>query len=257
MEPALEWSLGPVFRHYRDIILSIICNTLIITCLQKARIIVHRERLFTDYSYIVQSIGSTIKDMIMVQVLAPQIMKKFSAILSLILSMVVLSGCTSEYSKIRRELIEFEKTEVEIPSDMLVVSGGKVHPFHGAKTLAKTFVVYYPSVDCSDCMASELSNLIPIYSLMQERGIFFKCIMSPADGLIDDLLLKLSDIKYPYDIYLDTSNAFSSLNHSLPSDPRFHLFCTDSRGKPFFVGNPCLNQKSYNLFIKTLKNNLK
>lgn len=166
---------------------------------------------------------------------------------------LMLSSCSSEYAKVRKELKLFERSAIELPSDMLIISEGKVQPYQGSTLTDNTFFIYYPSVDCSDCLASKLSALVPLYSLMKESGFKMKCIISPADGSSDELVSKLSSINSPYDLYVDVSDSFSNLNQSLPTDSRFHLFCTDSSGKPFFVGNPCSDAKSYKLFVKLVK----
>ena len=173
--------------------------------------------------------------------------------LLLLFTTLMLSSCSSEYAKVRKELKLFERSAIELPSDMLIISEGKVQPYQGSTLTDNTFFIYYPSVDCSDCLASKLSALFPLYSLMKESGFKMKCIISPADGSSDELVSKLTSIISPYDLYLDVSDSFSYLNRSLPPDSRFHFFCTDSSGKPFFVGNPCSDVKSYKLFVKLIK----
>lgn len=166
---------------------------------------------------------------------------------------LILSSCSSEYTKVRKELKLFERSAIELPSDMLIISEGKAQPYRGSTLTSNTFFIYYPSVDCSECLASKLSAVVPLYSLMKESGFKMKCIISPADGSSDELVSKLTSIISPYDLYVDVSDSFTYLNRYLPSDTRFHFFCTDSSGKPFFVGNPCSDVKSYKLFVKLIK----
>jgi len=45
---------------------------------------------------------------------------------------LILSSCSSEYTKVRKELKLFERSAIELPSDMLIISEGKVQPYQGS-----------------------------------------------------------------------------------------------------------------------------
>lgn len=179
-------------------------------------------------------------------------MKRLAVIFALYVA-AIFCGCSSEYSNVRQLLKEFERTEIILPGDMLLISNGNISLYNGSLSAAGTFFIYYQSVDCSDCLASKLGSLIPLYALASERGLDVKCVIAPVEGAVQGMIEKLTKLNSPYELYLDTSDSFSRLNTALPPDSRFHTFCTDTSGRPFFVGNPCSDAKSYKLFIKSLK----
>ena len=183
-------------------------------------------------------------------------MKMRSCFIILLLSLAFSTACSSDYLRIRKELTKFENNEIILPQDMILIVGDRVEPYQGSLSSAKTFFIYYPSVDCSDCLASKLASLVPLRSLAAEKGFEVKCVISPVEGVRSELINKLSGINLPDSLFIDQSDSFLTLNQDMPLDPRFHIFSTDSSGKLFFVGNPCSDVRLFKLFIKTLKHKL-
>lgn len=173
----------------------------------------------------------------------------------IVLNSVVFSSCDSEYLIVRKQLSIFENSVIVLPPELLLISKGRVTTISNQKT-TKTFFIYFESVDCSDCLANKIASLQKIYTISEENSIDVKCIISPNPDGEGDIIKRLIEMQLPFDLYVDASYSFHEINPSLPYDQRFYMFCTDNEGKPFFVGNPSLNKKYYDLFIKTTKKHL-
>ena len=78
-------------------------------------------------------------------------------------------------------------------------------------------------------------------------------IFSPKNEDLEEVKFQLSLANHQEHIYVDTYGTFSILNQCIPSDQRFHSFLLDDIGKPVFVGNPLVNTKLMEVFIKTLQ----
>ena len=165
---------------------------------------------------------------------------------------MAFSACDSDYLNVRKQLSTFESSAIVLPTEMLLIAKGRVTTVSD-QNIAKTFFIYFESVDCSDCLSGQLASFSRIITLAQENGLQVKCIISPRLDEAGELIKKLTELHNYLDLYVDVSSSFHELNPNLPYDKRFYLFCTDKDGKPFFVGNPCIDKHNYKLFIKSLK----
>lgn len=75
-----------------------------------------------------------------------------------------LYGCTNTNPEIKHKYIDFTKTEIKLPEDMLLVKNGEIHKFIPGKL--KHLVVYHDSTDCAVC---ELHH-VGAYFLSERRS---------------------------------------------------------------------------------------
>ncbi len=175
---------------------------------------------------------------------------KFRTLICSVVLCVMAVSC-KEY-KVAKMMRDFQKTPVVIPNGLYRVHDRNQttyeHP--GGKPL---MVFYYDSLSCSSCQINHLSDLRDLYELSDSSGSFevmtiFAPRMEEFDGVFEELMIR--DFEYP--LYLDLDGIFSKSNPNIPADTRFHSFLLDPEGKPIFVGNPCLSDELWNIFLKTL-----
>ena len=172
----------------------------------------------------------------------------------IILSVIFTTSCKTEKSELRLLLEEFEKKQIVLPRDMIMIKEGKICPYlnRDNKDL-NTMVFYIGEEECSDCRISHLWDYSELFELSQETGSFeIMIIFSPLEEDISYVQDRILSTYFPYPVYLDIHSLFSDLN-KLPDDIRFHTFLLDSDGYPILIGNPLDNKRIRTLFNHILK----
>lgn len=172
----------------------------------------------------------------------------------LALLLILFPGCDSEKTKIRRVLEDFEKTQIVIPEDMMMIQDGEVRPYHVPDSLP-IFIVYAAPKECSACKVAHLGDYEELFELGREFPNFHvMVILSPSADKVDEVRDRLSEVQFRHSVYLDCYSDFASGN-AIPDDPRFHCFLLDRERFPVFVGNPIAGKDLRNLFEKYLFSN--
>ena len=172
----------------------------------------------------------------------------------IILSVFFTTSCKTEKGELRLLLEEFEKTQIVLPSDMIMIKEGKICPYlkRDHKDM-NTMVFYIGEGECSDCRISHLWDYSELFELSQETGTFeIMIIFSPIEEDISYVQDRILSTQFSYPVYLDIHSLFSELN-KLPDDIRFHTFLLDSDGYPILIGNPLNNKRIRTLFNHIIK----
>lgn len=165
----------------------------------------------------------------------------------------ILSSCNSEIVQLKNEIVEFKKTSIVMPCNIICVQNGVMKDLPKLLSPKATIVVFFDESNCFDCNITHLSDIIPLYSLAADLGLSIFCLFSPNEEQLPNVITSLKKAIFPYEVYVDIDNAFKALNSDFPDDKRFHIFCLDVNSKPVFVGNPCSSKKAYRNFLKAIK----
>lgn len=172
-----------------------------------------------------------------------------------VLLAVVLSVSCGERRRLRTELTDFRKSEIEFPGDMEVCNAGNFAMADALDDDMFRQIVYYDSTECTGCRLSRLMELAPLYELAARDGRFeVVTIFSPKEDEVETVRVQLlvQDVGFP--VYVDTYGSFSRLNGEIPPDTRFHSFLIDGNGHPVMVGNPAESDAMKEILLEILDN---
>ncbi|MBR6414669.1 MAG: hypothetical protein IKS22_01005 [Bacteroidales bacterium] len=147
----------------------------------------------------------------------------------------------------------FKQTTIVFPENTLMIRNGAANTCASMFNKRTTFVIYYEDDDCQECDIAHLSDLMPLYSLADEQNIDIRCLFSPKENEVRDVIEHLKSSGFGYDVFVDIEHSFKQSNPEFPADKRFHMFCVNDQSRPIFVGNPCTNRNAYNVFLKSMK----
>ena len=160
-------------------------------------------------------------------------------------------SCT-EY-KISRQLKEFVKQTITIPSDLVAITKGEEHVIGEVPDLP-VMIFFHDSLSCSSCQIAHLADIQSIYELSDSLGTLeVMTVLSPRPEEYDEVLRNLRLREFEYPVYVDVTGSFVSSNGCIPSDKRFHSFLTDPDRHPVFVGNPTATESLWGLFVQALE----
>lgn len=148
-------------------------------------------------------------------------------------------------------MMDFIKSEIVIPDDLELIHQGVISKLDVKSLKSNKFIIYYDSLDCSNCRVSHLIDLHPLYSLADTSSFSVITIFSPKQDEQDNLRRELILSHNLWPVYIDVNGNFRDNN--IPNDIRFHYFAINAENQPVFVGNPLANDEIYNVFLNVIK----
>lgn len=178
-------------------------------------------------------------------------MKYIISLYSLISICLIMASCTERY-RLKVMMKDFMKTEIVIPDDLECIYHREINTINLDSIKESVFIIYYDSLDCSSCRIGRLTDNYPLYEMADSIGFSLMTIFSPPIDELDEVRLHLMLSSHSIPIYLDTNGTFRRLNHTIPTDLRFHKFFVAPDSHPAFVGDPLASHKLSELFEKVL-----
>ena len=165
-------------------------------------------------------------------------------------------SCQSDKNTVRKILANFEKEQIEFPSDMLMIKQGVPSSYRILDSLP-LLILYVSPEECSQCRIDHLIETEEMFQISEDSDEFqFLVILSPESDFVEGVKDKLIAMDFNYPVYLDLYGDFSRRNR-IPSDLRFHCFLTDLERHPVIVGNPISDEKIKTLMFRYLSENSK
>lgn len=167
----------------------------------------------------------------------------------LLLLLCLIYACQNDFE---RDYSKLKSSKIEIPSDMSMTYEGKDTVINDIWTSDLKLIVYKDSTSCTSCFIETLPRWNDI--ILKYRGrlsVIF--ILSPENGIENDirLLLQVSDFKYP--VILDTNKSFCRTNPQISANRLLHVFLIDKSNRVVFIGNPLSDKEINSVFEKRLR----
>lgn len=163
----------------------------------------------------------------------------------------LFSSCAKKRNDDMAHLVnEWRNKEINFPHDLYFTIYGK-DTVQYPERLQYTIVSYVDSAGCLSCklrlpMWSKFINQLDSAYSNKVSVLFF--LHSKIDA---ELLFSLKENRFDYPICIDEEDKFNSLNH-FPTDMSFQTFLLDEENKVLAMGNPILNPKIKELYMKII-----
>lgn len=150
---------------------------------------------------------------------------------------LLISGCKS--SAIRRDIVEFQKIEFELPHSSDIMP-------------AYRLVVFYDSTSCNSCGYNSLylwQEMIEFAEEYPDRLSNYFIFSPSQEGLREMRHLYDSG---EYEVWLDSAGMFLKHNPDYDDIRRFSIFLLDTSSRAVLVGNPLFNETLYQLYREVI-----
>ena len=164
-------------------------------------------------------------------------------------------SCKDRRDNITRLVNEWEGKEIVFPAHSIFTVQGEdtvLFSFSGADY---KIVSYIDSVGCTGCklhlprwrrfmykVDTLMNNSVPFVFYFHPKNIEDLCYITRRDA-------------FTHPVCFDVSDEFNALNH-FPSERAFQTFLLDRENKIIAIGNPILNPKVKELYLKILTGNI-
>ena len=178
---------------------------------------------------------------------------KVTLITSLCILVSALSSCKQS---LQNKILLFESNPVVFPDQMIQLSGDERIGLNVLNDTIQKFILYIDSNECQTCRISNMSPYLQLYNEANNGTLFqIIIILEPSLNLQDNTFIfrRIAQKQYPFFVFADINNLFSSLNPIIQQDYRLHSFLLNKRNYPVLVGDPTKGEKMYNLFHKVLQ----
>lgn len=179
---------------------------------------------------------------------------KYRRLFIKLLVVVSFSACMRKNNDTMIHLVkEWEKKEIIIPDDLCFTVYGR-DTVQYPELLQYTILSYVDSVGCFSCKLQlpMWRNLISqLDSTYPKKVSVLLFLHSKSES---ELLYTLKKNGFDYPVCIDENDKFNRLNH-FPSDMAFQTFLLDKDNKVLAMGNPILNPKIKELYLKIIRGN--
>ena len=149
-------------------------------------------------------------------------------------------------------LQEWQGKRIVIPDSMYTIQGNKC--FFDTTIHRYRILNYVDSVGCLSC------NLkLQEWNMLSKEFQDKKCQVIPLFVFYPGNIAKIKEIRTlvksnqtDFPIIIDTLNVINSLN-KFPKDTRFHIYLLDKHNDVLAIGNPVLNPKVKELYLKIIQ----
>ena len=175
-------------------------------------------------------------------------------IFGIYLCLFLVSCAESDKERLSKLVKEWEGKEILFPTNSIFTVQGKdtvdVH-FHNTDY---KIVSYIDSLGCTHCklQLSRWMELIAEVDSLTDGGVPFFFYFHPKDMKELRMLTRRDGFTYP--VCFDEKDEFNGLNH-FPSKIAFQTFLLDKDNKVIALGNPILNPKVKELYVKLIAGN--
>lgn len=166
-------------------------------------------------------------------------------ILIILVSISVFCFCSDSNQNIRKLLEEWRGREILYPSKANFVVLDSTNLDKGMYTI----LVYMDSMQCISCNLN-LHSWNNLVEDIKSDLVNFQFVFHPYKKNELKLILKREHFLFPY--YIDEEDEFNKLNH-FPLEPAFQTFLLDKDNKVLAIGNPVLNPKVKELYLRIIQ----
>ena len=175
-------------------------------------------------------------------------------ILGLCVCLLVSSCAESEKERLSRLVQEWEGKEILFPACSTFTIQGKDTVDFEFWNVDYKVVTYIDSLGCTHCklQLSRWMEFIAEVDSLTDGGVPFFFYFHPKDVKELRMLTRRDGFTYP--VCFDEKDEFNGLNH-FPSKIAFQTFLLDKNNKVIALGNPILNPKVKELYVKLITGN--
>ena len=171
-----------------------------------------------------------------------------------IISLFTLMACEIGNHQPSQLVREWYKKEVLFPSELIFTVGGKDTIANPMLRNTPYKIISY--VDSSGCVSCKLQlqswKMLLEYLKVEFQGQVPVYLFFCPKGNIREIRHFLARDVYDYPICIDVSDSFNRLNH-FPTDMNYQTFLLDKDNKVLAIGNPVLNPKVKDLYLKIIQ----
>ena len=162
-------------------------------------------------------------------------------------------SCTNRaISKHEYELLK--NSTVEIPEKGWFYGACRLNNIEKLLKGRYRFLVFKDSALCSPCYIKSLGEWESFLSEFKDGDIDLVFVLQPKKREIISAKSVLSNRKYKFPIYLDTTGIFLRMNKHIPQNEIFHSMLLDKKNKVLVIGNPLKNKEVNKIIIKEVIN---
>ena len=173
-------------------------------------------------------------------------MYKLLLFLGTILSL--LSCMDSREKEVMTLLNEWVGKEILYPKNLLICNDSSGNSL---ESKYKVFI-YTDSLGCVSCKLNlaKWRTFISMVDSVAPGNVRALFVFQPKR--INELRMLLKNENFSYSLYIDKDDQFNKLNH-FPSEMEFQTFLLDKDNKVLAIGNPVLNPKVKELYLKIIQ----
>ena len=173
-------------------------------------------------------------------------MYKLLLFLGTILSL--LSCMDSREKEVMTLLNEWVGKEILYPKNLLICNDSSGNSL---ESKYKVFI-YTDSLGCVSCKLNlaKWRTFISMVDSVAPGNVRALFVFQPKR--INELRMLLKNENFSYPLYIDKDDQFNKLNH-FPSEMEFQTFLLDKDNKVLAIGNPVLNPKVKELYLKIIQ----
>ena len=179
-------------------------------------------------------------------------MKKY---ITLIMCVWMLASCKESKEEAMLRLVnEWNGKEIRFPSRSVFTIQGKDTANFEFRDADYKVMTYIDSVGCTDCKLQlhRWKELVTEVDSLTDGRVPFLFYFHPKDMKELRYLTRRDNFTYP--VCLDEQDELNRLNQ-FPSDMTFQTFLLDKENKVVAIGNPILNPKVKELYLKLIAGN--
>lgn len=117
----------------------------------------------------------------------------------------------------------------------------------------RKLVMYITGEGCSTCRVSKFYIADTLFKLKPSTELVSMVVVSPKAEKRDSIIQAIKNSWFEFPVYEDPAGEFMNGNPAIPSeDGRFHTFLVDESNHITLIGDPTLDPRVLELYIKTL-----
>ena len=175
--------------------------------------------------------------------------------LYLLLTISCFYSCKDRRDDITQLVNKWEDKEIVFPAHSIFTVQGRDTVSFSFSDANYKFVSYLDSVGCTGCKLHlpRWRRFMYEVDTLMNASVPFVFYFHPKN--IEDLRYIIRRDTFTHPVCLDVSDKFNILNH-FPSERAFQTFLLNKKNKIIAIGNPILNPKVKELYLKILAGNI-
>ena len=148
---------------------------------------------------------------------------------------------------------EWKGREILYPNDMHFFMQGR-DTLNADSICMYKIITYIDSIGCMSCKLglSQWQDFAVNVDSIFPNTVHFQFVFQPYK--LNEIRLLLKRERFNHSVYIDENDKLNRLNH-FPSDMAFQTFLLDKDNKVLAMGNPILNPKIKELYLKIIRGN--
>lgn len=175
------------------------------------------------------------------------------ALLSAVLVSILSSSCKRQ-AAVRETVKAMTDCTLSFPLSLNIINADQIEDrdqlSYGGKM---KLVMYVPPEACSTCRISKFYITDTLFRLTPPAELVPMVIVQPSKEKRDSIVQAIRNAWFEFPVYEDPDGEFMNVNPAIPSgDGRFHTFLVDESNHITLIGDPTMDPRVLELYIKAL-----